>query len=403
MKSRWSIAALGAFFVSLALVVSGCGSSVPSNAVATVAGNPITKQAFDHWLYVSVKQQSAQEPGTPALVPNDPPQFTHCIAQIRALSPTYANQKTYPDAKLRTACQTQFTQLKSSVLGYLIESYWFQAEARKLGVPVTTAQVQKVYAAAKKKQFKTNATFQAYLKETGTTPADLMYEIRFVQTQQHLLKKLSSSVTQSQVTAYYNQHKSSFATPEKRTMRVVLAKNAADAAAAHKALTSGKSWQTVAKRYSQDPQSKNKGGLLSNVTASQQDAALSKVSFSAPTNKLIGPVKAEFGYYVLEVLKVTPGNQKTLAQTQAAIRKTLKSQAQTTAEAAAASRAKKAFMTKTHCSKIYSVSQCAGYKAPKTSTTSSSAATTPATSTTAAPSTGSASSSSTTTSATSSQ
>src|SRR5581483_3096474 len=48
------MAALCAFFV-VAAAAAGCGSSVPGNSVAAVAGNPITLKAFHHWLYVAAK------------------------------------------------------------------------------------------------------------------------------------------------------------------------------------------------------------------------------------------------------------------------------------------------------------------------------------------------------------
>ena len=59
----WSrrFAALGAFFV-VGVVAAGCGSGVPGNSVADVAGNPITLRAFHHWLFVAAKSQSAQQP-----------------------------------------------------------------------------------------------------------------------------------------------------------------------------------------------------------------------------------------------------------------------------------------------------------------------------------------------------
>ena len=72
-------------------------------------------------------------------------------------------------------------------------------------------------------------------------------------------------------------------------MRIVLAKTQADANAAKKALESGQSWATVAKKYSTDPTTKSRGGVLNGVNKSQEDAALSNAAFSAPVNKLDRP------------------------------------------------------------------------------------------------------------------
>ncbi len=60
---------------------------MPGNSVANVAGNPITTQAFNHWMYVAAKGQAAQSPGQPVIVPNDPPNFTKCVTQVRAQIP----------------------------------------------------------------------------------------------------------------------------------------------------------------------------------------------------------------------------------------------------------------------------------------------------------------------------
>ena len=59
MKIRRSILALGAFFV-LGAGIAACGSGVPGDSVADVAGNPITTQAFNHWMYVAAKGAAAQ-------------------------------------------------------------------------------------------------------------------------------------------------------------------------------------------------------------------------------------------------------------------------------------------------------------------------------------------------------
>src|ERR1700685_4374596 len=101
------IMALGAFFV-LAVGLSACGGGIPGNSVAVMAGNPITLQTFNHWMYVAAKGQASESSGSPVIVPNDPPSFTNCIAQVRRQIPTLAKTSA---ATLKSDCGQLFTSL----------------------------------------------------------------------------------------------------------------------------------------------------------------------------------------------------------------------------------------------------------------------------------------------------
>ena len=70
MKVRSSLSALGAFFV-IGLGIAGCGSSTSGDAVVNMAGNPISVQALNHWMYVAAKGQAASQPGAPLVVPTN--------------------------------------------------------------------------------------------------------------------------------------------------------------------------------------------------------------------------------------------------------------------------------------------------------------------------------------------
>ena len=371
MKSLRSILALGAFFVVISAAVAGCGSSssgVPSDSVAVVAGNPITTKAFKHWMFVAAQGQAAQSPGSPVIIP-DPPNYTKCIADARKDIPSLAKT---PAKTLKTDCSQLFTTLSGQVMDFLIKAYWYQADAHKMGINLTDAQVQKALAAAKKSQFSTDAQFQTFLKTSGQTAQDILFRVRVNQIFQKLSAKHPSKVTPAAIAAYYNAHKSQFGSPESRNMDIVLTKTEADANKAKAAIQSGQSWKVVAKKYSIDP-SKSTGGALNGVTAGQQDASLSKAAFAAPVNQLIGPVKSQFGYYVIRVTKVNPATQRTLAQSTALIKQTLTSQLQTQAQTAVDNHAKKDWLKKTSCRKQYAMADCNGYKAPKTTSTAGAA------------------------------
>jgi foldase protein PrsA len=366
MILRRSILALGAFFV-LAVGIAACGSNVPGNSVADMAENPITTQAFNHWMYVVAKGNAAQAgPGVPVVVPTDPPDFNGCIAQARKLFPAVAKQS---KAQVRNECKRLFTSLSSQVMDFLIRAYWFQADAAKAHITVTSAQVQQRFQAERRAQFPTETDFRTFLSQYGYTTDDLLFRTRVQMLFQKLIQKHTKPVTNADVAAYYAKHRSQFGTPESRNLRLVLTKTASEAQAAKSALASGQSFDAVAKKYSIDPATKDKGGVLNNISQGQTDQTLASAAFSAPVGKVVGPVHGQFGYYVVEVTKINRGNQKSFAQSSAVIRQTLAAQAQSNAQSAVDAEAKKSWLSKTNCRSAYAIADCNGFKAPKGSST----------------------------------
>jgi foldase protein PrsA len=372
MTTKRYFTALGAFFV-LAIGLAACGSSVPGNSVASVGGNPITAQAFNHWMFVAAKSQAAQSPGQPVIVPTDPPQFTQCIANVRKQIPSLAKTAT---KTLRADCQNLFTSLSSQVMDFLVKAYWYQAEAAKDSVKVNDSEVLSAFNTAKKQQFSTPAQYTAFLSQTGQTQDDILFRFRINEIFKKLLAKQSTTVSPAAISAYYNSHSSQFSTPETRDLRIILTKTAAQANAAKQALSKGQSWTVVAKKYSTDTATKNNGGQLLGVSKGQQDAALDAAAFSATVSKVIGPIKGQFGYYIVEVTKVHTATHQTLAQATPVIRQTLTSQTQSKAQAAVDAAAKKHWLAKTTCRTGFAMADCSGYKAPKTSTSTTPTATT---------------------------
>jgi foldase protein PrsA len=375
MKSLRSILALGAFFVLLAAALAGCGSSsgsgssVPDNSVAVVAGNPISTKAFKHWMYVAAAGQAAQSPGQPVIVPEDPPNFPKCIAQVRQQIPSL---KKTADKTLKADCNQLFTSLSGQVMDFLIKAYWYQADAHKLGIKLTDAQVAKALDTAKKAQFSTAAQYQQFLKQSGQTADDILFRVRVNQIFEKLTARHPSKVTAAAIASYYASHKSQFGTPESRNLDVVLTKTQDEANKAKAALDSGQSWADVAKKYSIDP-SKSTGGVLKGVTVGQQDSGLTKAAFAAAPGKLVGPVKTQFGYYLIKVTGVKPATQRSLAQSTALIKQTLQTQLQTQSQTLVDNHAKQDWLKKTSCNTLYAMADCNGYKAPKTTSTAGAA------------------------------
>jgi foldase protein PrsA len=395
------IPALGAvFFASLAL--AACGGGVPSDAVVQVGSNPITKTTFEHWLSVAAASSATTATAKTAkpVVP-DPPDYTECIAHLEATAAKPAKGQAKPTAaELKSECEQQYTSLKQEVLGFLISSEWVIGEAANLGVKVSDAEVKKEFEKVKNEQFPKPAEFEKFLATSGQTVSDLLLRVKLNMLSSKIQKKIVASKgapSKAEIEKYYKENQSRFGMPEKRNVSIILTKTEAQANEAKKEIESGKSFASVAKSKSIDPTSKAAGGELKGVVKGQEEAALNKAIFSAPLNKLSGPVKTPFGYYIYEVKSSTPGTQQTLAQSEASIKQQLTATTQRAALSKFVKEFQKTWTAKTDCRPEFVVMDCKQYKAPKTSTTGTTTGTAVPQTSTGSTSTGSTSAPTTTT------
>ena len=368
-------ALLGAFFV-LPLALSACGGGgVPGNAVVDIGGDSIKTTTFDHWLNVAATTQQQQTGATGAPVIPDPPNFTKCIATKKATAAKPAKGQPEPtEAQLKGQCQQAYDTLRNQVLEFLIRGNWIEQETSKEKVAVSDKDVQKQIDAAVKQAFQNPGDFQKFLVRSGLTQADVFYQQRNQLLQQKLTEKVTKAqgkVTDAQIAAYYEKNKAKFATPERRDLRIVLTKTQAKAAQAKRALDSGQSWTAVTKKYSIDQASKAQGGKLSGVAKGQQEKALDAAIFKAPKGKLVGPVKTQFGYYILEVSKVTPAKQQSLEQSKASIQQILTSDSQRKALDKFGKDYRKRWKAETSCRKGFTTADCKN--GPKTQSTATTA------------------------------
>ncbi len=363
------LSALGAVLFAL-VGLSACGG-IPGNAVVQVAGTPITKTAFGHWMKVASASTTSETGTTEKPVVPEPPKYTACIAHLAATAAKPAKGQAAPTtAKLKTECETQYKALQTEVLGFLISSQWVIGEASSLGVKLSDAEIKKEFAKIKNEEFPKAAEFEKFLATSGQSVSDLLLRVKLNLLSQKIEKKIikdKSKVTQAQIAKYYNENKSKYGTPEKRNVEIVLTKTEAAANSAKKEVESGKSFASVAKKVSIDPTSKANGGLLKEVVKGEEEKALDTAIFSSAKNVLSGPVKTPFGYYIFEVLSVTTGTQQPLSKVQATIKQQLISTGQQSALTKFTKDFKNKWKAKTECRSGYVVADCKSYKAPKTS------------------------------------
>ncbi|MBV9213523.1 MAG: peptidyl-prolyl cis-trans isomerase, partial [Actinobacteria bacterium] len=213
----------------------------------------------------------------------------------------------------------------------------------------------------KKQAFPKEKDYRKFLRTSGRTESDLLYQVKLSVLTNALQAKIVSSksnVTESQIRDYYDKNKSRFAQPETRDLEVILTKTPDKAKQALAEVKKGTAFGDAVKKYSTDTASKSQGGKLPGVTRGTQEKAFDTAIFSAKKGQLEGPVKTQFGYYVFRVTKVTPASQQTLAQASETIRNLLKSQAQQNALNSFVKDFQTKYRNKTVCAKGFVTSQC---------------------------------------------
>ena len=363
------LSALGAFFV-VALAVAACGDSVPSDAVATVDGEEISRKEFNHWFGIAAATNQARGAER---VRYNPPDFAACVASKRKTAPKPAKgQPSLSDAQLKTQCKQEYEGLRDQVMQFLVLEKWISGEAEDQGIRLSAAEANREFEMAKKQSFPKESDFNEFLKQSGMTIDDAKFQVRFNTLYTKLREKAvkgASKVTPPAIVDFYNENKKRFATPAMRDLRVILTKSEERANAAKRALQDGQSWRTVARRYSIDQASKNEGGSLLGVAKGSQERTFDTAIFNAKRGELTGPIKTQFGYYVFQVQKITPAKQQSLKEATPAIRQQLNAQNQQKADDEFNESLRKKWKARTNCADAFVMAQCKNAPKPKTSTT----------------------------------
>lgn len=144
-------------------------------------------------------------------------------------------------------------------------------------------------------------------------------------------------VTDAQIQAYYDAHKDDYRTQERVRARHILLstqnkpkdevpKIQAQAEALDKQIKAGADFAELAKKYSQDTGSAQKGGDLGWVSRGQMVKNFEDAVFSLKPNEISNVVTTEFGFHIIQVLEKQPAHLQTLDEVKPAIVATLKNQ-----------------------------------------------------------------------------
>jgi parvulin-like peptidyl-prolyl isomerase len=316
---------------ALAAVLAGCGGGggkLPSSAVAKVDGQTITQTQFDDLLEQARRSYKTQK-------------------------------RPFPKAGTQ-----EYQTLKNQAVQYLVQRVEFQQEADKLGVMVSNKEIADRLTKIKKQYFGgSDSRYKKQLAAQGLTDAQVKDDVEAQLIQEKIFKRVTSNVkvTDAELKKYYDEHQSQYGTPEQRDVAHILVKTKSLADKLYARVKAGESFSKLAKKYSQDPGSKNAGGKLT-ISKGQTVGPFDTTAFLLPTGNVSRPVKTTFGYHIIKALgdikaaKTTP-----FAQVKSSIRQQLLQQKKNEAMTTWENKLKKDFDGK--------ISYQTGYAPPATTST----------------------------------
>jgi parvulin-like peptidyl-prolyl isomerase len=263
----------------------------------------------------------------------------------------------------------KYDEAKEAAVNSILEGIWIQGLANQWGIEVSDKEVAAEVKKVKKESFKSEAEFQKFLKESHFTPADI-HERVLIQTLskelQEQLKEKAAAPSQSEIKAYYEAAKDTqFTQKPSRDVRTILTKErkkAEEAAAALSKDNSAKNWAKVAKKYSEDPTTKESGGLQKEVQEGTLEEPLNAEIFSTPEGELKGPTKGKGGYVVYEVVNSTPESVQELKTVESQIQSTLAQRDEQEYFANFVSSFQTEWKQRSFCASGFTTERCANFK-----------------------------------------
>ncbi len=257
---------------ALAALAAGCGGSGGSDLgrsdVAVVGSVHVTQQQFDQLLEQA--KRNFKQSGRP--FPNPGSQ--------------------------------DYASLKNQAVTVLVRQAEREVGAKQMGIDVTDKQVESRLGQIKRQYFQgSDAKYKAQLGKQGLTDEQVRSDIKSQLISEEIVKRVTSNIAvgDGDVHDYYIQHPQLYARPQSRDVRHILVKTKPLAEKLYRQLQGGASFAALAKKYSQDPGSKDNGGKLT-VSRGQTVPPFDAAAFSLKTGTISKPVHTQYGWHIIMAL-----------------------------------------------------------------------------------------------------
>lgn len=268
-------------------VAAGCGggggaAKPAADEVATVGSIHLAKTRFDD-------------------------ELSRARASLKAQGQTFPKQGT-----------TEYESIKAEAMWLLVLGAARELEAKELGIEVTDAEVNTELTRIKKEFFEgSEAKYRAELKKEGLTDAEARNLIKGSLLSGKITTQITDGITVSDadVHKYFVENRAQY--PDAREVQYILVgkKKAQLAEQIYTQLKGGADFAALAKKYSQDPSSKDTGGKLT-AKKGELVPAFEKVAFSIKDGELAKPFETpEYGWFVVKAAGPVKSTEKDVAAT----------------------------------------------------------------------------------------
>lgn len=240
-------------------------------------------------------------------------------------------KKTTPQSFEGTAAATVEADYRARILDSLIRLELVNEAAKNLGVSVTDAQVND-YIKQLETQYGGAAGLDAAIKQSGLDRTQLVESVKNRLLVDGVSTKVagdSTKTTDAQIQAYYDANKSQYAQPLEVNVEHILfaSQDTTLSKTVFAQVKGGADFASLAKKYSTDPGSKDKGGNLgwapSNQYVPEFRAAVETMKVGSYTL-----IQSQYGWHVIKLLGRRGGQVRPLSEVKSIIQQAVSSQAQ---------------------------------------------------------------------------
>ncbi|MED4696168.1 peptidylprolyl isomerase [Peribacillus frigoritolerans] len=212
----------------------------------------------------------------------------------------------------------------ADTLDLLITNKLVELEAEKAGIKIKDEEIQKEIDVMVE-SYGDEKSLKEQLEASGSSMDALRKDI-VVYLQTKKLVEPRITVTDDEISTYFEDNKDTFAQAEQVEASHILVEDEKTAKKVAKELAAGGDFAKLAAEYSTDTETADNGGSLGYFGKGDMVEEFEDVAFDLDINKVSDPVKTEYGYHIIKVTGKKEAKKANLEDSKEVIKETLLSE-----------------------------------------------------------------------------